>query len=185
MASGEQIRRALMALMGAKGNNIAARGAGQPIAIMDDVGRQIDEINPVETPGALRDARANARQVQGVDPLATSNREFQGSEASGAFPDQPVKRTMTGPAGRLPHESDEVPGIRKAENLAEDATNGGGQFGPPDDTFRAIIRDGDGLNDPRLEAYMAANPKRGRELVNALMDQFERGGFISNDDIPF
>lgn len=117
-----------MALMGAKGNNIAARGAGQPIAIMDDVGRQIDEINPVETPGALRDARANARQVQGVDPLATSNREFQGSEASGAFPDQPVKRTMTGPAGRLPHESDEVPGIREAENLAEDATNGGRQF---------------------------------------------------------
>jgi len=54
------------------------------------------------TTGTLvEDARAQARTTQGTDPLSVSNREYQGSEASGAFPDQPVSRRMTRPQSPL------------------------------------------------------------------------------------
>lgn len=123
MASGEQIRRALMALMGAKKD---AKRMGDIDMLPDD-----GTAGAMRTTGdALHDARANARQVQGVDPLATSNRKFQGSEASGAFPDQPVKRTMTGPAGRLPDEGAAPNGGRQFDQRSFEADRLAQEGGP-------------------------------------------------------
>tara|TARA_R100000656_G_scaffold82324_1_gene60209 strand:- start:287 stop:943 length:657 start_codon:yes stop_codon:yes gene_type:complete len=89
--------------------------------------------------------------------------------------------------GRPPDEIDPADLKRlEADNPEVNVTGTGARTeAVPDDMFRSILESGDGLNDPRLQAYMDANPERGKELVEAIMDQFERGGAIHPDDIPF
>ena len=86
MANPELIRKALLALLGAKRTNNATS------AELAATGVNRDHPALPSSPERLRDARQDARQVQGSDPLVTSNAEFQGSPEAGTFPDQPVKR---------------------------------------------------------------------------------------------
>ena len=89
MASPAKIREVLLKLMGAKGENVIARGmdpeSALPPSISRDLdtfpdretyyGRPPDDLNAAEL--GVRQARQQARDVQGEDPLATSIQETQ------------------------------------------------------------------------------------------------------------
>jgi len=116
MASGELLKQLFERLTQAKEANFPGapahpdphvRGTGPRGTGGEDVPLNFDErqaLNDFYTsPGQkVGNLRGQIRDNQGHDPLRTTIQEFQGSEESGRFPDQPVQRDMGGPQGRLP-----------------------------------------------------------------------------------
>ena len=123
--SPEQLRKiaeALIIMMRDKGSNVIARGAGgRPTAIVDDAGKQIDEIPPApQMATQLRESRQQAQDVQGPDPLAQTASDWQ-QDTAGMVPPGSPPITRTGNLGdpsRLP--ADPVKFDQPAPSMSRD-----------------------------------------------------------------
>ena len=206
MANADTIRKALMALMRAKGYNVEAQRAAAPIrrsGFSDEAGEiPVQETILDEAAGTaqrLGSARRDLQAVQGTDPLATPiqetvpknlppiPKELKMRRAENVADKADLKRTSPKDPSRLP--SDEA-GMRQAENLAEDAMWGGVD---PDATMANLIandirRKGLDNLDPAdlLELDAFAGKGASRALIKEMFaDQQVNNPLTTADDIPF
>ena len=119
MEQARKIAQALIMMMRDKGSNVIARGAGgRPTAIVDDAGKQIDEIPPApQMATQLRESRQQAQDVQGPDPLAQTASDWQ-QDTAGMVPPGSPPITRTGNLGdpsRLPADIDPSIALREAQ----------------------------------------------------------------------
>ena len=122
MEQARKIEQALIMMMRDKGSNVIARGAGgRPTAIVDDAGKQIDEIPPApQMATQLRESRQQAQDVQGPDPLAQTASDWQ-QDTAGMVPPGSPPITRTGNLGdpsRLP--ADPVKFDQPAPSMSRD-----------------------------------------------------------------
>tara|TARA_R110000744_G_scaffold133361_2_gene241713 strand:- start:1102 stop:1635 length:534 start_codon:yes stop_codon:yes gene_type:complete len=177
MANPDLVRKALMALMGAKKNNAVATGKAQPTIASPAV--QAAQQNPPIASNQLRNARQNAQQVQGTDPLA-----------------QPI-----GPS-RIPNDPPSIPGRFSDEAPTNRAFEQDRleQSGGPNHQTEADFNDAklellmntisdeaakagtEGVNPNLIRMLSARDPEAAKELMQSLRNQ-EFNPMM--DDIPF
>ncbi len=208
------IRQALVALLNAKGSNVIARSAGgRPTAIVDDAGKQVDEIPAApQMATQLRDARQQAQRVQGEDPLANTvpsnvsidelgltdasqigNRTSSLAKDPSRLPDNSLGITNDLPeeAGIRQAEIDaykeldapEVPGSNETITLFEQLMDDAGSVGAVSPPHFQRLK----YLDPELAEHVRLTARQNRPETatnNDIWDELNRHS-LGEDDIPF